>query len=710
MKMNKKAKATALLLSIMMIFAMAPLLPMNAQTAYADDTNQPVEVSGDTEHHVQVNGDVTVEGSDHAVKAVADGSSELSGENDVSVKVNGSVELTGNEVSGTAVDAEGRTGRASVDVTGNVSVEGVKATGVSAQGNEEGTADVKIGGSVTSKGGSEVTEAGSATGIELVGGNGITVKDNVSAEGINSVGVKAETWMKSHVEVGRSVHAEGGNATGVILDAVSEGDVEGELTFTVRDSIEAISVPVGGYVSATGIQVRNHGGKIQADIARDVVAVEQNKNAVGIKISNEGIEDPGPYLGISNVLIHGDLVSDGVGIFSNTIGEPGKTDILIEKELKAKDVGVLLQKGWYISVDDGATEEGATEDNLNLTVWKADLNARGNVAERISPVGDLEPSEPTAATDFEKTIMYIIKLEQPGEGGTLSATDGNGDTLTKSFGFDVAHQGDKVLLKVDVQEGYELIAAYNGKLKVPLLKDENSNYYIVVPKGGGVYLSVELQKVERQVDPTKPDEKREKAKNTENAKDTEKTKGSEKAKDPENTKDPEDTKAKTSVNKTTKGSTVNNTTAAPAGVRAGLVLSGAAAEKGSLEDLLWENMQNYAKADPASTMTCLTSKDANEQKSNLEKLNTEGYDIIFCTGDMADLVKEEAKAHPNQHYVLFGGEDPGLDNVATVVFTDKGKTIKTPTERQVSLALNKMCDMQKTGAFAGGTYTYDIED
>ena len=43
-------------------------------------------------------------------------------------------------------------------------------------------------------------------------------------------------------------------------------------------------------------------------------------------------------------------------------------------------------------------------------------------------------------------------------------------------------------------DGYKLVGAYNGDGdKVPLKKDDHGNYYVVVPKAGGVYLSAEFE-------------------------------------------------------------------------------------------------------------------------------------------------------------------------------------------------------------------------
>ena len=62
---------------------------------------------------------------------------------------------------------------------------------------------------------------------------------------------------------------------------------------------------------------------------------------------------------------------------------------------------------------------------------------------------------------------------------------------------ETAHEGEKVILKVDVDDGYELNGAFNGQgEKVALQKDENGDWYVIVPKGGGVYLSVTVSRIE----------------------------------------------------------------------------------------------------------------------------------------------------------------------------------------------------------------------
>jgi len=112
-----------------------------------------------------------------------------------------------------------------------------------------------------------------------------------------------------------------------------------------------------------------------------------------------------------------------------------------------------------------------------------------------------------AAKEAEKKIQYIVRLEPPKEGATLSVTDDQGQALQQgSSGESVATQDTKVLMKIDMQDGYTLTGAYNGKgEKVMLSKDAAGNYYVMVPKGGGVYLSVTLDKAPAPVPVPEPE-------------------------------------------------------------------------------------------------------------------------------------------------------------------------------------------------------------
>lgn len=100
--------------------------------------------------------------------------------------------------------------------------------------------------------------------------------------------------------------------------------------------------------------------------------------------------------------------------------------------------------------------------------------------------------EAQAVTDDSKKvetgIRYIIKIEPSQE--KLINLEGT----EKSHGYNTAKEGETVTLKISVPDGYKLVGAYNGDGdKVPLKKDDQGNYYVVVPKAGGVYLSAEFE-------------------------------------------------------------------------------------------------------------------------------------------------------------------------------------------------------------------------
>ncbi len=133
-------------------------------------------------------------------------------------------------------------------------------------------------------------------------------------------------------------------------------------------------------------------------------------------------------------------------------------------------------------------------ENVSITVWKIENPVEaetedGRKEEHVVLEG--EPGEEAGVTEnsqkVEAGIQYIIKIEPSQE--DMIQLDGT----EKSHGYDTAREGDTVTMIISVPKGYKLTGAYNGEgEKVPLEKDENGNYYVKVPKGGGVYLSAEI--------------------------------------------------------------------------------------------------------------------------------------------------------------------------------------------------------------------------
>lgn len=530
------------LLSVPLMFMLLSGMPWSEICA-ADVTDT---VTAEPGEHITIDGNVSVKDKDHAVHVTAQSENVEEGAEDksASVTVNGDVSLA-NSATSSAICIEGGENKASANVSGNVSAKSeAYATGIELSSNANNgdvTASVTVGGDVSAESPEYATGINSVYGdIDVTGNitakgghcgglmfysnkNTATVGGNITSESdSDSTGAQIINDGTTKVDIKGGVFSKGESANGiVILDGMlgfthSTPSAENTFSLTVGNGITATSTKPSEYdLRTSGLAIYDNGlEKLTADITGDVVAKSPDNNAVGIQalmtrgIGYNSASDEQP----SDILVHGNVISDGVGIEVTTFGSNAKINTLVEGTVNAKDVGVLLQgeadfptysTGYY---ENNPVATTGSTPNLNLTVWKIVPNENGNVVERqfipwrqgygYDHYGATDSEQPVreAATDFEKKIMYIIKIEQPGEGGTLSVVDANGKALSKSFDFDVAKEGDKILLKANLKEGYKLVAAYNGEgEKQPLLKDNNGNYYIVVPKGGGVYLTVELE-------------------------------------------------------------------------------------------------------------------------------------------------------------------------------------------------------------------------
>ena len=166
------------------------------------------------------------------------------------------------------------------------------------------------------------------------------------------------------------------------------------------------------------------------------------------------------------------IVLDGEGSF----------DILITGTLETEGTPVLISKE-------------VTPENVSITVWKIDAAVKDAEGEEHVVAEGRPGTEPKTITDdsreVERSIHYIIRVEPSQQDMIgLSGTE-------KVHGYDTATENSTVTLKVKVPDGYTLTGAYNGEgEKIALEKDPDGNYYVLVPRGGGVYLSVELEKDE----------------------------------------------------------------------------------------------------------------------------------------------------------------------------------------------------------------------
>ncbi len=460
-------KACACLTSLVLVVGLMPGF------AWADgeypDVNEHVYVGPETQITVDV-GNVTVSTDDpshyYAVFVHAKNDQDATG------NVHGSVKLTSNDLSDTSgVVAYAKTGTATANVEGDVAVDVIAKNNTdlavfavdAASSMSDTTAILNVGGTVTAR----ITKSEERKALLSAYGvfqkppgdpkgqhalTQVTVDGDVIAEAVNAtaglgnnvVGVAADAndAGSSSTIVKGGVVAKGGRPKGVLVEAVnSSGQLAADAGATVtvgKGGVTAESAVYG--TSATGLEFFNNGNSITMRIGGDVTATTGDGNdAVGISASSEA----------------------------------GEADILVDGTVTAKAAGVLNQvKG----------------GQLEVTVWKVDSDI---VAAKWDRERGFYEDEAT-----EAAINYIIKVEQPQEGNVLKLAGTSVKNAVMADGacsFDVAKMNQKVYL--NVEEGWTITAAFNGLGEKIALQKDDQGWFIIVPNGGGVYLSAQVAKI-----------------------------------------------------------------------------------------------------------------------------------------------------------------------------------------------------------------------
>ena len=457
-----------------------------------------------------VSGDITSEEMGGVYISAADGGS-------VTVTVTGNLDVVG---TGVAAHVNGSDSFGELS-TGNISVDGRDGVVVNVDEGELviGTGDIEVTGADPCSGISGYNNGGY---LDVISGDISSVPDG--EEGAPD-GINAGIYLITNAEGSSSVEAGDIEAEtfGIYNTASSGGDVTIEAGDIESDHIGVAAISSNGAdseiftgdISAdTGIVVTAYDNAVVSNddddlddddddgdmpvpapasvsvTAGDVTAVSTGISTVvqgggATAYVKTGNVDAGEtavaitaFDGAVSVEVEGDASADEAGILVRDDGD-AEIDLLVSGEISGEKAGIVLA-------------EGTDPVSMNITTWSVSLNDEGHAVESISGDG-YEYTE--AAQQIESAIMYIIKVEQPQEGATLTAVDAEGEALAQNHNYEVATESEKVILKVDVQEGFKVSGAYNGLgEKTELLVDEAGNYYVIVPKGGGVYLSVEMEK------------------------------------------------------------------------------------------------------------------------------------------------------------------------------------------------------------------------
>ena len=403
-----------------------------------------------------------------------------------------SVTISDSSNDDTGVEAVSTAGHeAGVTVEGNVTVEktssSTPATGVEAKASDKGETTVTTG-NVSAEG---IDAYGVKASAESSGKTTVTT-GNVSAEGDYEIyGVNANAANGGDVSVTTgSVDAKSsyGSAHGVSLsDFSSDSNSKSEVNVTVNGDVNASGK------NAYGIQL--YGGEnIQQNVvvngnvkAKKAEGTDTNDGIEGIQIES---------FGDASVKVTGNVESDLIGIVAGFGGESGnKVDVIVGGDLSAGDTAVSLSSGGAdgtlnLTVDgtiegdkhniviNSASDEVSTE-GLNVTVWKIDTSKKDGKDKATIEV-KTEGKYNDYSDKAKDVINYIIKVD---------------DTSKLKASSDKAKEGEKVYLEVNVPSGYTIDSFYTGKggTNVDVVSDSSGKYYLVVPRGGGVYVGVSLK-------------------------------------------------------------------------------------------------------------------------------------------------------------------------------------------------------------------------
>lgn len=464
-----------------------------------------IDCSGETD--VQINGDVTVtDGNDEFIQGVV--SQNMSENNTSEITVAGDVEVSADQAkTAIGVEVESYAGEASADVTGDITVTAAStepvasAAGAVITAYEEGTSELTVTGDISAEGmrafglnmtsGDDYYEADGGTVLADVTGD-ITVTGTSMAEGIH-VSVAGEGSATVTLEGDITAKAEKAygiwtNNVGGTIDISQQGDITSEYVgIELRDKPGMEEDPSLIGTMATVIadeydyvtQMSDGPGSEPVDVA---VYHHENEDGSWYDYFEDGTiidawkaVDHNP--GTTVVTITGDVTAEETGAVIDLTNDKSKIDLIVDGTLSGETQSVLVS-------------ENTIADNLILTVWEIKANDDGKLVERVVEYNDDDEAVTEVDRDIEKNIQYIIKITPAQQ--DIITTQGT----TNYEGYNVANEGDTVTLKVEVPQGYQIKSAFSDSDQtIEMAQDDDGNYYLIVPKGGAVMISVEFEKI-----------------------------------------------------------------------------------------------------------------------------------------------------------------------------------------------------------------------
>ncbi len=466
----KLKKVLAISLSLCMLFGMS----LDSMASSPNPGSTPINVPDNGNYAVTFDGDLNVEDEGIAVLVVNNSSFDTKTTQAV---INGDVSLSNandsNSIAAHAVEAVSEDSQSNVYVRVEGDVDsysyGNNSIALSTI-NNGGKIEALVEGDVYS----DSTESG-VIGISSFGnGEGkttININGSVDTYSVDANATGVEIYVDTEARIAGNVSAHGDNSTGVAVYA-------GETEVYIDGGIFAYAHGTDEWDDAIGLGVESDRNDVYVNVGESIHA-ESESGKSGAIFVNAGAKD-------IFVEANADVVSDDTGIEYRCYDKNGKTDIIIDGTLDAEGNAVTLS---------GAKTKAEDEpdfSNFNLYVWKINLDKKENIASMIDVKASKNSGKPVYAPvrDFElNNIHYIIDMDNGYDEGYYSVTKEDGSALDQKEGRFVAKEGTKLLIKPNNSSELCITGLYDFEgNELPFSTDGNGNYYVIVKKGGGVYV------------------------------------------------------------------------------------------------------------------------------------------------------------------------------------------------------------------------------
>lgn len=431
-------------------------------------------------------------------------------------------------------------GTATVTIGNGLTVESNNAStiastmGIEARPAANGTANITVGNPLTNQGNVTVTGTAEAKGINIAGNGStyITVGGDVRSNGGSATGVFLNSRAddaETNVDIGGAVNAAGSTeAMGLEINptahntneiyvgkGISASAAKATGVNVSAQNTSNTTINIGKDSSGNAITVRSSGDNNDQAFSSGIYAqletggsstinVEGNIVVSSEAAGTRGIYADGGDRTNLNIQVKGDVTSNGTGIYTKDMTRAQSTDIIIDGTVKstANNIpAVILDQS---SIDNG---------QVSITAWKIESNEGTELFGKNDGAGiQINDNSQNAVASH---ISYIIRVTQPEINNTpanvlsLAKADGTAWDNKKAWNngagvaptmLNVAGENQKVYVKLDVPAGYQLAGVYADSARtVALTQDENGSYYLTVPRGGGIDVSVALTLI--QVDP-----------------------------------------------------------------------------------------------------------------------------------------------------------------------------------------------------------------